>query len=207
MASGIRDYDRKHHTISVGSCAPAPLWDLLLVLLDQYPDMTVASDIRQSESLIQGLHDGTYHMVVLPYRAEIEGTDCHKYGEEHLFFSLPPAHPLSGSSALHFRDLNGEAMLLRSRLGFWEHVTNEKMPDTHFLVQEETSAFDELVKASALPSFTSDLVTQREGEVPNRIKIPISDEEANVTYYLYFRLKDRQLLSHFLRVLPESETG
>lgn len=199
MINGIRDYDRKRHTISIGSCAPAPLWDLLPALSDQYPDMTVASDIRQSETLVQGLQNGTYHMIVLPYRTEIAGTDCRRCGEEHLFFSLPPAHPLSGSSTLRFRDLNGETMLLQSRLGFWEHVTDEKMPDTHFLVQEETFAFDELVKASALPSFTSDLVVQRGGEVSNRVRIPISDEEANVTYYLYFRTTDRKLLAHFLK--------
>ena len=67
-------------------------------------------------------------------------------------------------------------MLLRSRIGFWNRV-HEKMPDTHFLVQEENYAFDELVKASALPSFTTDLVIKREGVVSNRITIPISDDE------------------------------
>lgn len=207
MVSGIRDYDRKRHTISIGSCAPAPLWKILPALSDLYPDMTVASDIRPSDILVQGLRNEIYHMAVLPHLIEIEGTASCQYGEEHLFFSLPPAHPLSGSSPLHLQDLNGETMLLRSHLGFWEHVMNEKMPDTHFLVQEETSAFDELVKASALPSFTSDLATQREGEVPNRIQISIADEEANVTYYLYFRLKERQLLSPFLRILPEWQNG
>ena len=75
----------------------------------------------------------------------------------------------------------------------------EKMPDTHFLIQEEVSAFDELVKASALPSFTSDLVIQREGEVPNRVKVPILDEEANVTYFLYFHKKDAKLFDRMLQ--------
>lgn len=55
-----------------------------------------------------------------------------KYGEEHLFFSLPPGHPLSASKALYMKDLNGETMLLRTRLGFWRQVTDEKMPDTRF---------------------------------------------------------------------------
>ena len=79
-------------------------------------------------------------------------------------------------------------MLLRSHLGFWEQVTNEKMPDTRFLVQED-SVFNELVKASALPSFNSNLAVQREGMVPNRILIPITDKEANVTYYCCYLSK------------------
>ena len=131
---------------------------------------------------------------------EIAGARCHQYGEEHLFFSLPPAHPLSGSQRLQFKDLNGDTMLLRSRLGFWKHVAEEKMPDTRFLVQSDAD-FDELVKASALPSFTSDLVIQREGEFPNRIKIPIEDKEANVVYSLYYRLKDQKLLANYLRTV------
>lgn len=74
------------------------------------------------------------------------------------------------------------------------------MPDTRFLVQNDAD-FDELVKASALPSFTSDRVIQREGEFPNRIKIPIEDTEANVVYSLYYRLKDQKFLANYLRTV------
>lgn len=191
MVNSIRDYDRKRHTIFVGSCAPAPLWNLLPALSDQFPDMTVASELRENDVLIQGLQNGTYHIIILPVRVEAEGAVCCRYEEEQLFFSLPPAHPLSGCKTLQFQDLNGETMLLRNRLGFWKHVADEKMPDTRFLVQED-SVFNELVKASALPSFTSDLAARREGTVPNRITIPIADKEAKVIYYCYYMLKNRK---------------
>ena len=158
------------------------------MLSDQYSDRTIASDVRDNELLIQGLQDGTYQMIILPYFQEMEGVESRQY--------------LSGSSGLYFRDLNGETMLLRSKIGFWHKLHIEKMPDTHFLIQEDVSAFDELVKASALPSFTSDLVIQREGEVPNRVKVPILDEEANVTYFLYFHKKDTKMFDWLLRRFP-----
>lgn len=182
MIVQIRQLDRSRHTISVGSCAPAPLWEIVPILSNCYPAMTISTELKENEVLQKGLEDDTYRLIILPYPLEQEDTYCVKFGEEHLYFSLPPAHPLSGSKSLHFSDLNGETMLLRSRIGFWNRV-HEKMPDTHFLVQEENYAFDELVKASALPSFTTDLVIKREGVVSNRITIPISDDEANVTYY------------------------
>lgn len=193
MVSGIRDYDRKRHTIFVGSCAPAPLWEMIPALSSLYPDLTISSEIRDSQVLFQGLQDGVYHTIVLPYPVESSGIFCQKYKEEHLFFSLPPAHPLSGSKALSLKDLDGETMLLRTQLGFWNRVTDAKMPNTHFIVQED-AAFNELVKASALPSFTSDLVIQREGEAPNRVTIPIKDEEANVTYYCCCLMKSKALM-------------
>lgn len=201
MLNGIRAYDRKRHTITIGSCAPAPLWNILPILSDVYPAMTISSDIRENDVLVQGLQDEVYQLIVLPYMLEKEGVDCYKYGEEQLFFSLPPAHPLSGSKGLYFQDLNGETMLLLSQIGFWKHICEEKMPNTRFLVQEEASAFDELVKASALPSFVSDLSIQREREAPNRIRIPILDEEANITYYLLYQTKDRKKLNPLLQKL------
>ena len=196
MVNGIRDHDRKRHTIFVGSCAPAPLWEITPSLSDLYPDLTISSEVRDSQVLSQGLLDGTYHLVVLPYRFEEAGISCVKYKEEHLFFSLPPAHPLSGSSALDLKDLSGETMLLRSHLGFWQNILDEKMPDTHFITQEDT-VFNELVKASALPSFSSDLVIQREGNVPNRINIPIRDEEVHVTYYCCYLKKTQAVAKLF----------
>lgn len=194
MTTQIRQFDRSRHTISVGSCAPAPLWEIVPMLSDSYSAMTISTEIKENEVLEKGLEDGTYQLIILPYPLKGEDTCYVKFGEEHLYFSLPPAHPLSGSKSLRFGDLNGETMLLRSRIGFWNHV-KEKMPDTHFLVQEENYAFDELVKASALPSFTTDLVTKREGIVSNRILIPISDEEASVTYYCVCKLTVKKELN------------
>ena len=197
MSDQILQLDRSRHTIFVGSCAPAPLWEIVPALTNRYPDMTIATEIKENDVLLTGLNKGTYQIIVLPYSVEQEGIDCVKYGEEHVCFSLPPAHPLSGSKTLCLGDLNGETMLLRSQIGFWIHI-QEKMPNTHFLVQEENSDFDELVKASALPFFTTDLVIKREGTVPNRITIPISDQDANVSYYCLCNHKDKKMLNELL---------
>ena len=132
---------------------------------------------------------------------EEPGISCVKYGEEHLYFSLPPAHPLSGSKGLYMRDLNGETMLLRNRLGFWRELTLRKMPDTRFLEQEDM-AFDELVRSSALPIFTTDAALDREGAPLNRVNVPILDEDANVTYYCLSQPHGRNDLRAFLKTLP-----
>ena len=201
MISRLQTFDRSQRTILVGSCAPAPLWEIPPVLSDLYPDRTISSEMRENDMLLQGLRDDVYQLIILPYAVEEPGITCVKYGEEHLYFSLPPAHPLSGSKGLYMRDLNGETMLLRNRLGFWRDVTDQKMPDTRFLEQEDI-AFNELVKSSALPSFTTDVAFHREGNPVNRINIPILDEEANVTYYCLYKPHGRNDLSAFLKTLP-----
>ena len=200
MIGRIQAFDRSQRTNLLGACAPAPLWEIPPILCDLYPDMTISSELRENDVLLQGLRDDVYQLIILPYPVEEPGIACVRYGEEHLYFSLPPAHPLSGSKALYMKDLNGETMLLRDRLGFWREMTIRKMPDTRFLEQEEV-AFDALVKASALPSFASDLVREREGEPLDRINVPILDEEANVTYYCLYKPSGRNDLSSFIRTV------
>ena len=197
MVSRIRAFDRSRRTILVGSCAPAPLWEVLPILGRLYPDMTISSEMRESAALLQGLREGVYQLIILLAPAQEDGISSVKYGEEHLFFSLPPAHPLSGSKGLYMKDLDGETMLLLNRLGFWKELTDRKMPSTRFLVQED-AAFAELVKASALPSFTTDRALARGGDDRTRIHVPILDPEVNVTYYCLYRTADRHFFRGFL---------
>ncbi len=198
MISRIQAFDRSQRTILIGSCAPVPLWEIPPVLSGLYPDMTISSEIRENGVLLQGLRDNVYQLIVLPFPVEESGITCVKYGEEHLFFSLPPAHPLSGRKALYMKDLNGETMLLRNRLGFWRDIADRKMPDTRFLEQEDI-AFEELVRSFALPNFVTDVVLRREGNPTNRVNIPILDEEANVTYYCLCKTSGQTDLGAFFK--------
>ena len=79
---------------------------------------------------------------------------------------------------------DGENMLLMNDIGFWNFVQTEKLPNSHFLIQSDRFSFNELVRNSSLPSFTTDLAKQYLGINDDRIEVPISDPEASVTYYL-----------------------
>ena len=83
-------------------------------------------------------------------------------------------------------------MLLMSDIGFWNFVRTEKMPDSRFLTQDDRFNFSELLKASSLPAFTSDLAEKYFQPGTSRIQVPISDPEATVTYYLVCRQEERK---------------
>lgn len=203
MILRVQAFDRSQRTILIGSCAPAPIWEIVPILTNLYAERTISSELRENDVLLQGLRDDVYQLIILPFSIEENGISCVKYGEEHLYFSLPPAHPLSGSAGLFMKDLNGETMLLRNHLGFWRELTDRKMPDTRFLEQEDV-AFEELVRSSALPSFATDVVLRRAGNPTNRVNIPILDEEANVTYYCLYKPHGRNDLSAFSNTLRQA---
>lgn len=198
MTESLVAHERARHTIFLGSCAPAPLWTLLPNLSALYPDMTITSEIRGLDTLQEKLLDKTYQLIALPYPIEEPGFASQEIGEEHLYFTLPPAHPLAEKKSLHLADLNGETMLLRPNLGFWTDIVKKAMPDTTFLTQDE-NAFDELVRFSVLPTFATDLALQRYNPPEGRVIVPIEDEAVNIHYYCCYRKNTLSKLTKLLQ--------
>lgn len=189
--SQVRSFEERKRTIVVRSCAPAPLWELLKKLGSSHPGMTISSGICQNPEVLQYLKEGTCDMAILPFPIELQGWKVEKFMTEQLFVCIPTEHELAGHTELHWEDLNGFNFLLRSELGFWDTLCREKMPASKFLVQTDDAVFNELVKASTLPCFTTDYITDRESAYPNRINIPIADEDANVTFYSISRERQK----------------
>ena len=200
LVARVRQLDRSRHTLSVGSCAPEPLWELVATLGSAYPGMTISSEMAEPEALISGMQDGTYSLVILTSRPEFNGVEIIPFGSEKLCFLLPMNHPLAGERELHLADLNGETMLLRPNLGFWTK-TLESLPDTHFLVQQEDYAFGELLRASSLPAFTTDRVQRRYGATEGRIAIPITDPGTSVDYLVAYRSTEKKHLTAALKLI------
>ena len=175
----VRDFDQRQRTIVIRSCAPAPLWELLPKLNARQPDMMVSSAVCQNDEVLSAWQDGSCDVAILPF--PIDGAK--PFMQENLFVCVPPEHELANRRSLTFADINGFNFLLRTELGFWDTLCREKMPASKFLVQTDSSVFDELVRASSLPCFTTDY-GQLQGGYPERVNIPLTDDEAHVTFYL-----------------------
>lgn len=185
MKEHLQAFDKSNHTISIGSCAPAPIWNLAPEVSRLFPDMKIQSDMNSLDELVDGLINNKYHIIITNDEMNCPNIISRKYCEEHLYISLPPAHPLAGHKSLTLNDLNGQSILILSKIGFWYDICKAKMPDSLFLVQEELSALDELRKSSALPAFATDL-SNKNSSHDHRILIPLTDPEVNVTFYINY---------------------
>lgn len=178
-----RDFDHKNRTISLGVCAPAPMWMLTPLITNTYPHMSLQTQMDQAERLLSGLGNNSYQMIVLPEKPDETQYFSKACGQETLMFALPKGHQYAKRKKLSFSDMNGENMLLMPDIGFWSFVMDQ-MPDSRFLTQSDRYSFNELVQASSLPSFVTDLSEKYRTTPPGRIYVPISDADATVTYYL-----------------------
>ena len=100
---------------------------------------------------------------------------------------------------ISFSDLNGQSVLLLTRIGFWNKVCQRMIPESHLLFQDDPSVFNELTKMSALPNFRSNITIQREEAEDNRILIPITDPEAHVRYYAIYPKDKRNLFQPIIK--------
>lgn len=203
MPARLQAFERSQHTLSIGSCAPAPIWQLTPVISRIYPDMTIQSEVKLHNSLIAGLLDDTYQIIITTEPLDSDNTILsYSYVEEHLFVALPPAHPLSSRKELSLHELNGQSMLVLSKIGFWYETCKEKMPDSLFIVQDEVDALNELRRTSALPTFSTDL-TRTNDKHETRIHIPLTDPEVNVTFYCNIKSENKERLGRFISAIKK----
>ena len=193
LQTKARAYDRKSRTISLGVCAPAPVWLLTPLLSSQYPDKTIQTEIAEEPALLAGLENSSYQLVVLTTLPDNDAYFAKECGQENLMFALPKGHRYAKRKSLTFAEMNGENMLLMNDIGFWRFVPSVKMPDSRFLTQSDRFSFDELVRSSSLPSFTTNLASKFIDSGADRVNVPISDLDASVTYYLVGRKEQRKM--------------
>ena len=187
-----REFDRRNRTIVLGVCAPAPVWRLAPLISNLYPHMALQTETDECRRLLAGLESNIYKLIAINERPEGKQYCCKECGKESLMFALPKGHRYSRRKSLSFAEMNGENVLLMSDIGFWNFVQTKKMPASRFLTQSDRFAFNELVQASSLVSFTSDLAEKYIEVALGRINVPISDEEATVTYYLVCKAENKK---------------
>lgn len=195
LTLAIQTYERSLHTISIGSCAPGPILELLPFLTQHFFGMAVSSETVPPDKLLPALEDNTYQIIITDQPVEAPGILCQKLCKEQLFLTVPPAHPLaSKKDGIWLEDLAGETMLLFKTIGIWEERTTSRMTRTTFIVQEQDDSFSALIQASALPAFASNLTMKNREPIQNRSVIPILDPEATITFYLSVKKANRAYL-------------
>lgn len=182
MIDRIRVYDRSRRTIFIGSCAPAPLWSLSPMLNGLYPNFAITTEIKGDGEITAGLRSGVYQLAVTA--VPVEGYLCREFMTERLSVSLKPGHRFAGRESLRLCELNGESMLLANQLGYWDELCRREMPDTHFVMENTGADFEAVAEASDLPFFITDISEENLHRIKGeRVIVPISDLEANPTFY------------------------
>lgn len=203
MKHELYQQDLKRRTISVGACAPYPNRIVMQQVYSLYPDMKKSSEISSIRRLLEGLMDDTYQVIILNEEIADPGLYVQYLFPEHLCFLLPLDHPLAGRKSLRFRDLDGETMLVFSRIGIWDEIHRIMMPHSRFILHESHEVIDEVGDKSSFPMF----FTYENGDISRyagrRVAVPIEDELATQHFYVAVKNEDRRRLEPLLKALRQ----
>ncbi len=195
----IRQFDRSRRTISVGACAPAPLWEIMPLLTSLYPEKRLVSEVKSEEELEDGLLSGAYQMIITTENAENADIYSIFTGSEALLVNIPKLHPLAAmKGGVRFADMEKYSLLLYAKTGVWENIVRREMPNAHIIMQENRDSFEALKRESALLSFSTELSIKQFGNVDGAIVLPVSDESAKIDFYCRVLKKNKPLMREFL---------
>lgn len=200
MQERLRLFHQMQHIFSIGSCAPAPLWNILPYLSTKYPNLTISTELQADFDILRkNLHEKMYKLIITPFPIEESGIRTIPYINERLYLAVPEDHELAGNSGVYLKDLKDMTLILHSRIGFWLDLCRQKMINPNFIFQEDMNNFSILTNSSTLPHFVTDLSDEYLHHSVDKVRVPILDDEANVTFYC-------SCLAENAAYLPESMT-
>ncbi|MGT2925671.1 LysR family transcriptional regulator [Streptococcus cuniculipharyngis] len=189
----IQRFSLQATTLFGGISAPGVEWEVRNRLAEHDSEQEVLVELHDNDSLLEALLDQKFQFIVTDFPIEHEDVLTTGFFKEQLYISVPPAHPYAMREEITLDDLSNLTMLLRSDLGIWQPLVDQ-LSQTKFIVQTDWDAFNELISASALPSFSTN-ITQAASENPNqRVHVPIIDEQATKTFYISTLKKNKSVL-------------
>lgn len=98
--------------------------------------------------------------------------------------------------------MDGETFLMNAHIGLWNQITRRNMPHSKLILQSDTEALLEVINASTLPSFATDLTLRVLPKRVNRVNIPFTDDDATMRYYCACR-KEREFFRPWFELLTD----
>ena len=202
MKENTITFYNKTTNISIGVSAPGPMIKYGNLFFSLFPNKSIVSKIESNDELLSKLKNNLYDFVFLSEAVEDEELLCKFAFREELYVSLPKTHFLATiNRPITFSEIDGQSFLVSSSLGLWDDIVKDKLPKSKFFPQSYDN-LNEIVNASNIPSFATNITIETKN--PNRITLPISDEEAKVNFYFASKNKDKKKFKKVLNMINNS---
>ncbi len=185
-----KELKEKESLIRVVMTAPGPMYFFSQFFLSTGGKRYIGK-ISKEEVCIKEVLEGLSDIAFINSKIEKEGLICRKIMTERLYAVLPEGHFLFGKETVSFKELDGQSFLLGNELGIWDDVVKRKLPNSRFLKIDQQS-LGEISLHSSIPSFVTN-ITAGLKPLEGKIRIPIVDEDAEVSFYVLYKEKNKKL--------------
>lgn len=185
MEIQVRKFQQSQNTVNVASIASGPLFHFLPAATALFPNATIASTVDTEEAILRGLFTNEYQIIFLTHPVNEPGYVSKSYISEQLCAFVSPNHPFASKKSIKLEDMNGESFFIFAESPIWQDVISKYMPASAIHKQETVDAMYTIIRQTDLSTFSTNLSqTYLPTISSNRVRIPFTDQDSNVTYYL-----------------------
>lgn len=166
------------------------------MLLDRFlaTGYQVQTDILSEEEITKRVKLGVLDLGFINHPCAEKEIRCVPSLTKHLFVSLPETHFLAKfKGGLYFKDIDGQSFLQARSVGAWNGIKEKYLPHSKLYLQDN-DVLPELVSASTIPAFATDLSLRVKKE-EHRVYIPLLDEDAYMQFYEIYLPKNESTLN------------
>ena len=186
LQDAIDEAQRRARTLRVGTCAPAPLWNLTARIVERFPTDVLSSEMLGEAEIERRVLDGSIDFGISQKPFLLPVIANARLMTETLSIAVPADHPLAERPCVTFDDIDGVDFLMLEDIGIWHDMHHHHMPHSHFVIQKDREVYTQLAEAGTMPVFVTDIPMQR-GILPERVRVPIDHPAATKTFYLLAR--------------------
>lgn len=183
MREAFDELSRKQRTLKIASVAPAPTWRFSTLALEKDPSTILEPEILEGQEAVRSLLNREVAFAFTLRPIQLPNVMSHSFMTEDLYLHAPINSDLAAHSRVSFSDLDGRPFIVFEQIGFWMDIVHRDLPHSEIIVQKDRMVFMQLIAASGLLCFTTD-VPENTSALPSRVSVPIVDADAHATFFL-----------------------
>ena len=193
----LQNYAARQSVIKIASIAPGPF----------STQISIDEKFITPEQITTSLLNNENSIIISDQEIQTDQIESRYLGAENLYVNLDKFMYLANSQQVSFKDLAGLSFVVLNDIGPWKEIIQKYILNAKFLYQEEWAALTEITKYSSFPYFSTNITTvnprQRTSD-DNRVRLPITDEAATMTFYANYLKKQKSSLTSLLNEINQS---
>lgn len=185
----IQQFNSKNSMLKIAATEPGPrlfLQGFSEEKFDVFPDNIPISAIEH------GLEQLEFDAIISNQEIHSQTLESLYLGREKLAFLVDTLTISSDKKSSTFAEMDGVSFILLENIGIWSDIIQKKMPHSKFLYQRDQEAFHEILDHTNFPHFGTNLsIDVKTLATQRRQLLPIQDPEANLDFYIVYRIEER----------------
>lgn len=201
MKAELQEYSLKDTIVNIGFDDPGPMWYIMPNISMAYGSDAVKNELYFKQEPLSLLLNEKYDIIVSSKPIIHPNIICQHLIEESIYLSAPANAPLANLTAIDLKKTYPSSIIHYTCKGqhetdlssFWQEVaklTNMKVYTDYFI-------FNQIIRNENVYTLTTKLVKHYRDDGPNRILIPVINEETITNYYIsYVKNNETKVLDY-----------